>query len=147
MRQSGKQVSMQVLNSVTLDREQNTRASEAGLEALKAMKLEQNNVTKKRPFLDLKTKKGRRTNGPGQFEDSSRSCCWSNQSIVGHTGGKKTLTVKSYHFEQFRTRSTSKNCIDLQTYRHPKQGNFNLFRRAPETTSETEGLRKFEGTW
>ena len=41
----------------------------AGLEGLKAMKLEQNNMTKKGPFLTSKRKKKQaRKNGPPQFK-------------------------------------------------------------------------------
>ena len=62
---------MQVLNSKrreTWKEQKHVKAGfEAGLEASRLWKLEQNNMTKKRPFLDLKRKKKQaRKNGPSQ---------------------------------------------------------------------------------
>ena len=56
---SWRQASMQVLNSKrreTMAKQKHVKAGfEAGLEGLKAVEIEQNNMTKKKPFLDLKT--------------------------------------------------------------------------------------------
>ena len=53
---------------------------EACLEGLKAMEIGENNVTKKVPVLVLKTyEKAGAQKWASSVQDSSRSCCWSNQ--------------------------------------------------------------------